>query len=220
VFARSLAVFALISMSAAASDFPPSAAITIYLKARTADVAAVTYMKRELSGLMQTAGYRLEWLNASAAIPDVRNGQLVVLDLTGNCSAAKVPAESASEDLGIESLASTPVSDGQVLPFSTLDCGSLNRVLGRTLAAEPAQRRPWLYGRAMARLAAHELYHVLSETRDHSREGVSKPCFSARDLLVDHFEFENAALARMRRAAPGDTSASPVTTGETANGRR
>lgn len=219
MFARSLAVFALVSMSAAASDLPPATSITIYLKAGTADIAAVTYMKRELSGLMQTAGYRLEWL-ASAAIPDVRNGQLVVLDLTGNCSAAQAPAESASEDLGIESLASTPVSDGQVLPFSMLHCDSLNRVLGRTIAAEPAQRRPWLYGRAMARLAAHELYHVLSETRDHSREGVAKPRFSARDLLADRFEFEIAALARMRRTTPRDTSASPIVTGETPSGHQ
>ncbi len=219
MFARSLAVFALISMSAAVSE-PPAGAITIYLKAGTADVAAVSYMKRELSNMMQTAGYDVQWLNASAAIPDVRNGQLVVLDLTGNCSATQASAEWASEDLGIESLASTPVSDGQVLPFSTLHCDTLNRVFGRTIAAEPAQRRPWLYGRAMARLAAHELYHVLSETRDHSREGVSKPCFSARDLLADHFEFENAALARMRRNTPGDTSASPIVTGEAPSGRQ
>jgi hypothetical protein len=206
-------------MSAAASE-PTADTITIYLKAGTADVAAVTYMKRELSGLMQTAGYRLDWLNASAAIPDVRNGQLVVLDLTGSCSAKQAPTESASEDWGIESLASTPVSDGQVLPFSTLHCDSLNRVLGRTIAAEPAQRRPWLYGRAMARLAAHELYHVLSDTREHSREGVAKPCFSARDLLADHFEFETAALARMRRTAPGDASASPIIASETPSGRQ
>jgi hypothetical protein len=219
MFARSLAMFALISMSAAASE-PSAGAITIYLKAGTADVAAVTYMKRELSGLMQTAGYRLEWLNASGAIPDVRNGQLVVLDLTGNCSAARGSGESASEDLGIESLASTPVSDGQVLPFSTLRCDSLNRVLGRIISAEPPQRRPWLYGRAMARLAAHELYHVLSDTREHSREGVSKPCFSARDLLADHFEFENAALARMKQVAPAGTSPSPIVASETPNGRQ
>jgi hypothetical protein len=219
MFARSLAMFALISMSAAASE-PSAGAITIHLKAGTADVAAVTYMKQELSSLMQTAGYRLEWLNASAAIPDVRNGQLVVLNLTGNCSPAQGSGESTSEDLSIESLASTPVSDGQILPFSTLHCDSLNRVIARTIAAESPQHRLWLYGRAMARLAAHELYHVLSDTREHSREGVSKPCFSARDLLADHFEFESAALAKMKRTAPADTSASPIVASETPNGRQ
>jgi hypothetical protein len=216
MFARSLALFALISISAAAGE-PPSGAIAIYLKAGSADAAAVNYMKRELSGLMQTAGYRLEWLNASGAIPDVRNGQLVVLDLTGDCS---VPSSGeAGEDLKLESLASTPVSEGQILPFSTLHCDSLNRVVARAISAESPQRRAWLYGRALARLAAHELYHVVSDTREHSRDGVSKPCFSARDLLADRFEFENAALSRMRRAAP-DTSVSAVAAGEGAIGRQ
>jgi hypothetical protein len=219
MFARSLALFAILSISAAASDLPPASSITIYLKSGAADAASVSYMERELSGLMQTAGYRIEWLNASAAIPDVRNGQLVVLALTGDCTARRGPVE-LSEDLGIESLASTPVSDGEILPFSTLHCDTLNRVLGGTIAGASDQRRPWLYGRAMARLAAHELYHVLTNVRSHSLEGVSKPCFSARDLLADHFEFESAALAKMRRGPPVDISASPITAGETPGGRQ
>ena len=218
MFARSLALFALLSISAAASDLPPANSITIYLKPGAADVAAVSYMQRELSGLMQTAGYRLEWITASAAIPDVRNGQLVVLSLTGDCTTRRTSVES-SEDLGIESLASTPVSDGEILPFSTLHCDTLNRVLGGVIAAASDQRRPWLYGRALARLAAHELYHVLTNTRRHSQEGVSKPCFSARDLLADHFEFENAALAKMKRAPLAD-SASSIAASETPSGRQ
>jgi len=219
MFARSLAVFALLSISAAASDLPAANSITIYLKSGGADVAALSYMKRELTGLMQTAGYRLDWVNASSAIPDVSNGQLVVLALTGDCTARWSPGE-PSEDLGIGSLASTPVSDGEILPFSTLHCDTLNRVLRGGIARASDQRRPWLYGRAMARLAAHELYHVLTNTRGHSQNGISKPCFSARDLLADHFEFESAALAKMRHGAPADISVSPIAVSETASGRQ
>jgi len=219
MFARSLALFALVSISAAASDLPPANSITIYLKSGAADVGAVGYMERELSGLMQTAGYRIEWLNASVAIPDVSNRQLVVLALTGDCTARRSFGES-SENLGIESLASTPVSDGEILPFSTLHCDTLNRVIGGAIATASDQRRSWLYGRAMARLAAHELYHVLTNTRGHSQEGVSKPCFSARDLLADRFEFESAALAMMRHVAPADISVSPITTSEAPSGRQ
>jgi hypothetical protein len=219
MFARSLAVFAALSISATASDLPPASSITIYLKSGTADVAAVSYMQRELSGLMQTAGYRLEWVKASTAVPDVRNGQLVVLALTGDCTARRISGE-PSEDLGIESLASTPVSDGEILPFSTLHCDTLNRVVGGAISMASAQRRPWLYGRAMARLAAHELYHVLTNMRAHSQDGVSKPCFSARDLLADHFEFESTALAKMRPGARPDISASPISASETPSGRQ
>ncbi len=51
----------------------------------------------------------------------------------------------------------------------------------------------------MGRLVAHELYHVLAQTRDHATEGIGKPCFSAADLISDRFEFEAVALARFRK---------------------
>jgi hypothetical protein len=51
----------------------------------------------------------------------------------------------------------------------------------------------------MARVVAHELYHVLMRTTDHARAGVARSCFSTGDLLTERFEFEGATLARLRR---------------------
>ena len=64
-------------------------------------------------------------------------------------------------------------------------------------------RRParFLYGRAMARVVAHELYHVLMRTTEHARAGVARSCFSTSDLLTERFEFEGATLARLRHTA-------------------
>jgi hypothetical protein len=55
----------------------------------------------------------------------------------------------------------------------------------------------------MARLAAHELYHVMIGTRAHSHEGVTKASFSVNDLLNERFDFDRAALARLRQKAAG-----------------
>jgi hypothetical protein len=57
--------------------------------------------------------------------------------------------------------------------------------------------RPYLYGRAMGRLLAHELYHVIVKTRAHDSAGVAKPCFSVEDLLGNGLEFEAVTLARL-----------------------
>ena len=211
MFARSLALFAVLSTSAIAVE-PPVRTIAVYLKPGTADAAALAYMKRELANLMDSAGYATEWLEAPA-IPDVRGASLLVLELEGACLAGGGASDSRV-DLGVESLASTPVSGGEILPFSTLHCDALNRVIGKSIAAAAAASRPWLYGRAMARLAAHELYHVLSDTRGHSREGIAKARFSAADLMADRFEFESSALAKMRLAGATEAAAGPVATRE------
>jgi hypothetical protein len=55
-------------------------------------------------------------------------------------------------------------------------------------------------------LLAHEFYHILAQTDDHTLTGISKARFSTTDLLTDHFDFESAALDRLRPASPGSSS--------------
>jgi hypothetical protein len=38
-------------------------------------------------------------------------------------------------------------------------------------------------GRALGRVAAHELYHVLGNTQSHGEAGLAKPSFGTVDLL-------------------------------------
>jgi hypothetical protein len=199
MFARSLALLALASIPALAGDSPANT-LTVYVKAGMADPASVLYMKLELGRLMQSAGYLTEWLDAPA-VPDVANGQLVVLELQGACSprgifAAPIP------DAAPDSLASTAVSNGSILPFSALHCEVLNRVVGRAIAAAPGGHLSFLYGRALARLAAHEFYHILTGDAEHTHCGISKSSFSTDDLLTDGFEFEAAALVKLRTPSP------------------
>jgi hypothetical protein len=41
-------------------------------------------------------------------------------------------------------------------------------------------------------------------TRAHAREGVAKASFSISDLLDERFDFDRAALARLREKAAGE----------------
>src|SRR5262249_14951217 len=115
--------------------------------------------------------------------------RLVVLELHGTCEAPRGAAqnESLSNDI---SLASSQVADGLVQPFSRLDCDALARFLAPVLAGMTHDEADRSYGRAMARVAAHELYHVLSKKRTHAQTGVAKASFTPGDLLALHFSFE------------------------------
>lgn len=143
---------------------------------------------------MRTAGYSIRWRAGGDA------SNVVVVNLAGKCTVPMSPLPGAAPpDDNQPSLASTAVQDGAVLPFSRIDCTELSRMLSGVFSSEAPARRTYLYGRAMGRLLAHELYHILAQTRDHASAGIGKPCFTAADLVTDRFEFESVALSRLHR---------------------
>ncbi|HLH32228.1 MAG TPA: hypothetical protein VKY31_13575, partial [Terriglobia bacterium] len=54
-----------------------------------------------------------------------------------------------------------------------------------------------LFGRAMARVMAHEIYHVLAAATDHAGSGIAKPSLSFEDLVSDRFAFDGSSLDRI-----------------------
>jgi hypothetical protein len=152
-------------------------------------------MQREVMALMQTAGYDVAWRDSADSAHDVAGASVVVLQLRGVC---RVPERLAAvEPLGkAVSLASSAVENGEVLPFSWLECETLTKLLAPALDKEPSGKRDYLYGRAMGRLVAHELLHILSNRLEHDKAGVGKPSFSAKDVLAERFQFEHASIAR------------------------
>jgi hypothetical protein len=179
--------------------------LAVYLTLDPNQAAApLDTMKRELSGIMESAGYRVVYGDARIPDPNAQFSALVVLELRGACG---MPAGIYRMERAVASgasLADTSVSSGVVMPFSRIHCANLTRLIGPLLADEVAAQRDYFYGRAMARIAAHELYHVVMGTRAHAREGVAKASFSISDLLDERFDFDRAALARLREKAAGE----------------
>jgi len=188
VFARLLAAFCLFNLAVVPAR---ASQLVVYLRAQTAQPAqTVEVMKRELAPLLASAGYRVEW--GKAEIPAQ---SLVVLELRGTCG---MPAGVFhSDDPDPKDLASSASSGDSVLPFSSINCAALTRMLAPVLAAEPGARRDYLYGRAMSRLFAHELYHILANTREHERDGLAKAHFTLSDLMAESLEFDRGALAKL-----------------------
>jgi hypothetical protein len=207
VFALLLALCCLlitvVSPSWAASPRPAAAKLAVYLKTDASQsVRPLDSMKQELARLMQTAGYELEWRGPQDSHIDT-GAFLAVVELRGDCQAPSGSLPPGSALRGLADLASTSISDGQVLPFSWVNCGNVTKLLAPALLDQPAARGDFIFGRAVARLIAHEFYHMLMQTREHTRNGISKPCFTAADLMTNRFEFEGAALAQLQRSQAG-----------------
>ena len=191
MFARLLAASCLLTTWLCAGD----ARLVVSLSAGAGQPGApVEHMKREVDAIMRRAGFQVEWTMRGADRPDAPF--LVVVALDGVCA----PTVAGDEPGAGVSLATTSIVDGRVLPFSTVGCAALGRTLGPALAGQPGAIRDFLFGRAMARVVAHELYHVLAGTTEHTHSGIARSCYKTSDLLAESFDFEPAVLARLRPA--------------------
>ena len=204
MYARLLAAFCLVHVGVyclwASSENQPENTLVVYLSG-SMQPRSLDYMKLELEHLMRTGGYRVEWSDARSTERPSTDATLIVVKLHGACEIGEAPPIKPGP------LASTVVTDGRILPFSTVDCDHLTHLLAAQLASQPRARQDFLYGRAMARVLAHEVYHVLLNTGDHAREGIARAGFTATDLLSEHFEFEQSTLAKLR-VLPGGRSSS------------
>ena len=182
----------------------PDREVVVYLKTHPGQRSQPTEeMRREADALMAAAGYAISWRDLGESARDAADSFLAVIELRGTCHAPQpaAPVDPLAEDA---SLASTAVADGKVLPYSQLECENLTKLLAPSLAKETAEKRDYLYGRAMGRLVAHELFHVLIGTRDHDSAGIAKRAFSAHEILADHFEFELTAVQKFRDSNADD----------------
>jgi hypothetical protein len=153
---------------------------------RGLDNESVGVMRAEVQRLLAPAGLDVVWKTTA----DRKSGEeyelVAVASFDGSCSSL-VPAPAASS----VSLADTSISDGRILPFFHVDCQRLLQMFG-TQVESP------ILGRALGRVIAHELYHIVGQTTEHHDTGVAKAVFSIRDLKNPRFDFDAWAIDRMR----------------------
>ena len=151
--------------------------------------AAVAQMKREISAIMKPSGLAFDW----RMINDRRLGDsfhdLLVLSFKGRCQAEGPTYDELGPIGDRQVLASTRISDGHVLPFSDVECDTIRRYIAPSVqSAHPDQREDML-GRALGRIVAHEMYHMLAHTKTHAESGVARSFHTRMDLTGPEFHF-------------------------------
>jgi hypothetical protein len=142
---------------------------------------AIHEMGREAAHILKKSGVSLRWHLGEPA--QAVNGLLVVVKLVGRCDMDGPPAFLMSAPLGWSHEA-----NGVVLPFSDLACDNIRGAVQRAVLAGNQLRGNFLLGRAMGRVLAHELYHIVADTAEHGEDGVAQPALSARELTSGQLE--------------------------------
>lgn len=68
---------------------------------------------------------------------------------------------------------------------------------GETFGSTNTLRLRLLFGRALGRVLAHEVYHIELNTPLRSSKGIAKPVFAASDLFAPGFGFAPAEMEQM-----------------------
>jgi hypothetical protein len=149
-------------------------------------------LQSELDSIMHPIGLHFNWHNLNAAM-NTPALELVVVNFKGHCDLDRLQPVSVVPG----ALGWTYVTNGAVLPFSDVDCDAVRGFVQEELLAVPSVHRETMYGRALARVLAHELYHVLAKTSEHGDCGIAKSGFTVSDLLSRVFEFHAAELRKL-----------------------
>lgn len=135
-------------------------------------------------------GTYCDWRDVAFVQRQGVSNRLVVVNFKGACEPTMTPPWIRP----IGTLGDSAVVGGVVLPFATIDCNRVRSLLGHTMSHE-SDRASFLLGRALRRVLAHEIYHILAATTKHTQSGVTKPRFASDDLLGDHLKMDIEASA-------------------------
>src|SRR5687767_12017575 len=162
------------------------------------DPIAIQSARHELQRLLDPAAIKMLWKTLDTRKAGEQFDQIVVMSFDGSCAEPVAPSSFRVSPDVTYSLADSAVSEGRVLPFVRVDCGYLARMLAPSLRGLSSKERESVFGRALGRVVAHEIYHIMAETTRHQVRGVAKAEFSVRDLTAEDFEFDSASIAQLR----------------------
>ena len=186
----------LLAIFCAPAPVRAASAVTLVLQFDDAYSAkSLSAMKREVASIVVESGIKVDW----RLLADVRSSEtfesLVVVRFRGACLMQPVPY--LVDERGY--YAFTHISDGDVLPFSEVECDKIASSIGRAMSRSQWRERDSILGRALGRVLAHELYHMLAKSQHHAGDGVTRSKLSASQLIADRLTMSPADLETLRR---------------------
>ena len=157
-------------------------------------------MQLEFARILSPTSITVEW-RALAEAQGAEFPEIFVIRFHGACSADGMRgAGRTALDAERTSLARTRMMNDHVLPFSEVDCNLVQRYIA------PVDRCGFedgnlMLGRALARVVAHEFYHMLTQSPSHARSGIARAEYSREDLTATSFLFTESQTEWMRQWA-------------------
>lgn len=146
---------------------------------------SVLEMRRETASILKPAGFALDWrLRNEVGHSSYPN--LILVKLRGECLAD--PPTGFRRVRG--PLAFSHTTRTSVMRFADIQCDAVSSLVA------PANCR--IFGRALGRVLAHELWHILGNTFAHGENGIAQRALSAEQLVSERLDLDPADIERFR----------------------
>jgi hypothetical protein len=153
-----------------------------------------TPMKNEVESILSPTGWEVRWEDAVNAARSI-SVTLAVVRFQGACHADDLLVSSPGGAL----LGRTHVVNGVIISFADVFCDAIRESVASRLSMMNADDKDRWFGRAVGRVVAHELYHILTREKHHGSRGVAQARFSQEELLSDDFRFDTKQVRSLRR---------------------
>jgi hypothetical protein len=186
------------------------APVAVYTKFQQPPPAGVLVtLKAETAAILSRLDVQVEWRSIDKVTGNEVWAEVAVVTFKGSCGNSDASTSySPSRRLGW-----THISDGEVLPFAEVDCDLVRSFLASQLVSLDRADADRRFARALGRVVAHELYHILSRSPHHSNRGVDQPAYTAQELVSDRFLIEESPYRVLQSGAGASRSG-----GASANG--
>lgn len=162
----------------------------------------VIVMERAVENLLKPAGIAVAWRRTRENSGTESFSDLAVLRFKGRCEAKSSLRASNFGTLGeTRALASTRVSGRRVMPYTEVECDEVRKAMTYVNPSADLADRQRAFGLALGRVVAHELYHILANSVEHSGEGLGRASELISDLVSSrNLDFDESASRAMRSA--------------------
>lgn len=149
-------------------------------------------IRSQLERILAPTGWTIEWDTwKNAGKVSVR---LAAVTFKGACNVDDLTTYMPPP----RKLGRTHVSNGMVLSFADVYCDNIRASIAAHLVLMDPTQRELCYGRAVGRVLAHEIYHMLTREKDHGSQGVAQASFSPEELIADDFQFHPNQVRELR----------------------
>jgi hypothetical protein len=155
-------------------------------------------LRQEVSAVFRVSGLRIAWRVLDETTPSEQFEKVVLVRFHETASSLDEKTMTSQHD----TLGSVSESSNAILPFVSIVCDNVHRLLADAIQDATPARQKELLGRAYGRVLAHELYHILAQTSEHANRGIAKASFTPTDLLEPDFTLARSSVRRIERAMP------------------
>jgi len=185
----------LLAMLCAPAPVMAASAVTLVLQFDQAySTESIDAMEHEVASIVGESGIKVDWRLLSDMHSSESFAELVVVRFRGACNMD--PGPPLGDERGY--YAFTYISDGSVLPFSEVECDKVSSSIRPAMSKQQWRKRDSILGRALGRVLAHELFHMLAKSEHHAAEGVTKSALSPAQLISDKLTMSPADLEKLR----------------------